>query len=81
MPVVIVIRAIRSQLQLLFKTIKRKSEFIPVGISRQTSQTLRKLVVRGVAAQPSRGMYARGAGVAEAVKEGSHAGESDQRQE
>jgi hypothetical protein len=47
----------------------------------QTSQTLRKLVVRGAAAQPSRGMYARGAGVAEAVKEGSHAGESDQRQE
>ncbi|MBI1302592.1 MAG: hypothetical protein GC172_02225 [Phycisphaera sp.] len=42
----------------------------------QTSQTLRKLVVRGAAAQPSRGMYARGAAAAEQTKEGSHAVDS-----
>ncbi len=44
----------------------------------QTSQTLRKLVVRGEAAQPSRGMYARGSGAGAAAKEESHEGESAQ---
>jgi hypothetical protein len=41
----------------------------------QTSQTLRKLVVRGAALQPSRGMYARSADAATSTKEGPHAGE------
>jgi len=41
----------------------------------QTSQTLRKLVVRGAAEQAARGMYARGADASREAKEGTHADE------